>query len=324
MFSKFLEGLSGGLAQQWTVASLTPAFVFWIGGLLLYINDQGWEQFNTELNSWSSVQQVMALFVGLLCIAVSAAIVQTLSRLILRILEGYYWVPPVWQVGLRWQTAMIKWNHRRYTEQYAKLKRKMVPSSFDVNKCAALEWERIHTPAREEWYMPTKLGNILRTAETHPIDKYGLDPVIVWTRLWLLLPENVKSTVAEARLNLNASAVTWFWCLLFCLWWWQSLWMPLVGVAAALLVYYYWIIPAGVEYGDIIESVFDLYRRNLYEQLHVRMPLDPKREREVGEALTDYLLTGEYDPILKTVMDDPIQSLVQPEQVQQIGQLRSL
>ncbi|HEY9664549.1 MAG TPA: hypothetical protein V6C65_39415 [Allocoleopsis sp.] len=307
MFSKFLEGLSGGLAQQWTVASLTPAFVFWIIGLLLYINDKGWKQFNIELNSWTSVQQVLALFVGLLCITVSAAIVQTLSRLTLRILEGYHWLPLFWRLGLHCQTDMIRRNRLEYT----KLKHKVIQSSADVMKCAVLEWERVHTPDREEWYMPTKLGNILRTAETHPINKYGLDPVIVWTRLWLLLPEDVKQTVAEARLNLNASAVTWLWCLLLSLWWWQFIWMPLVGVGAAVLIYYYWIIPAGVEYGDIIESVFDLYRRNLYEQLQLRRPLDPEQEREVGEALTDYLWTGIYAPILQSLADSTILSPAQ-------------
>jgi len=47
----------------------------------------------------------------------------------------------------------------------------------------------MHTPAESDRHMPTKLGNILRAAELRSKDKYGLDAVICWPRLWLLLPD---------------------------------------------------------------------------------------------------------------------------------------
>ena len=33
MHSKFLEGMTGKVVEQWATNLLTPAFVFWLGGL---------------------------------------------------------------------------------------------------------------------------------------------------------------------------------------------------------------------------------------------------------------------------------------------------
>lgn len=72
-------------------------------------------------------------------------------------------------------------------------------------------------PSQPNRLMPTKLGNILRAAESRPYDKYGLDAVICWSRLWLLLPDGVKKELQEARSNLNTAARFWLWvcCLSF-------------------------------------------------------------------------------------------------------------
>ena len=37
MPTKFLESLGGKLAENWAANILTPAFVFWIGGLLAWV-----------------------------------------------------------------------------------------------------------------------------------------------------------------------------------------------------------------------------------------------------------------------------------------------
>lgn len=141
--------------------------------------------------------------------------------------------------------------------------------------------------------MPTRLGNILRTAERRPLEKYGLDAIICWSRLWLLLPEAAKKDLQDARADLNNAARLWLWSILFLVWaalgaWWA---VPL-GILSALFAYYNWAIAAAITYGDLIEASFDLYRHLLYESLRWKLPADPNEERRVGQQLTEYLWRG--------------------------------
>lgn len=43
MTAKVLEGFSGKLAEQWVATLLTPAFVFWAGGLAAHTQRIGWD-----------------------------------------------------------------------------------------------------------------------------------------------------------------------------------------------------------------------------------------------------------------------------------------
>jgi hypothetical protein len=63
----------------------------------------------------------------------------------------------------------------------------------------------------QSWAKPTALGNALRAAEVRPQVAYGLDGVVVWLRLYPLLPEAMRSLLGDAQsecqLNAELSAV---------------------------------------------------------------------------------------------------------------------
>jgi hypothetical protein len=114
--------------------------------------------------------------------------------------------------------------------------------------------------------MPTQFGNILRPAEERPKNQYGLDTFICWPRLWLLLPDSVKTELTEARMTLNIGARIWLWSLLFLLWTPLAWWAIPAGILSAYLAYR-WLLNAAIIYGDLLESAFDLYRLELYKSL---------------------------------------------------------
>jgi predicted 3-demethylubiquinone-9 3-methyltransferase (glyoxalase superfamily) len=167
---------------------------------------------------------------------------------------------------------------------------------------AAIDWRQHHLPLSGQ-LMPTRLGNILRAAEQRPREKYGLDAIICWSRLWLLLPDAVKKDIQEARADLNTAARVWLWSLLFCLWifgsvplpptWPGTLWSlwPLLGLFSAWFAYG-WAIAAATTYGELIEAAFDLYRHLLYQSIRWNLPADPVAERQDGLKLTEYLWRG--------------------------------
>ncbi len=139
--------------------------------------------------------------------------------------------------------------------------------------------------------MPTKLGNILRSAENRPWDKYGLDAVICWPRLWLLLPEEVKKELSEARASLDSAARTLLWGVLFLVWTIWAWWALLVGLIIAIWAYQ-WALNAAEVYGDLLESTFDLHRFSLYDMLRWPPPENSVVEKEEGTKLTRYLFRG--------------------------------
>ena len=52
---------------------------------------------------------------------------------------------------------------------------------------------------RESVVVPTRLGNILKASELYANQRYGLDPVLIWSRLYGLLPESAIATVRAGR-----------------------------------------------------------------------------------------------------------------------------
>jgi hypothetical protein len=127
------------------------------------------------------------------------------------------------------------------------------------------------------------------------LEKYGLDVVVCFPRLWLLLPTEVKGELSDARSRLNGMVRVWIWAVLFVGWGFWSWWAVPVGLGAAWFAYG-WLLDAAAVYGDLLESVFDLYRTLLYRSLRLGLPRNPTEELISGKALTDYLWRGFVEP----------------------------
>lgn len=356
MSAKFLDSISGKLADQWVATLFTPAFVFWAGGAIVVLQKWGWNAPSQWFVKQPEPLQIALLVAVLLVITASAFIIQRFDLAVLQFLEGYgaLWLRPLQRWGIsqqakRYQRISDRWQHLSSLSRRLQLFQQLAYQPLtDVQREGAIDlilehhqqtqkqpqslkntiltaWLRWRLPflnnkdlttrlrrmmaevpeeqAFRDWQqqkfplptqlMPTRLGNILRAAERRPLEKYGLDGVICWPRLWLLLPEAAKKDIQEARADLNNAARFWLWSLLFIGWaglgaWWA---IPL-GVAAALFAYFGWAIAAAITYGDLIEAAFDLYRHLLYDSLRWKLPPDPNEERRVGRQLTEYLWRG--------------------------------
>ena len=61
MPTKFLESLGGKLAERWLSTILTPAFIFWGGGLGAWIYRHGWLSLETWFTKQSQPAQIALL-----------------------------------------------------------------------------------------------------------------------------------------------------------------------------------------------------------------------------------------------------------------------
>lgn len=292
--TKFWEALGGKLAEHWVVTLVTPAFVFWGGGIGAWAWHVGSIRFYdvlTRFTQFPESAQVTLLIGGLLVVMASAVIVQQLEAGTLRLLEGYW---PRWTHLLR-RRLIARQNQSiaRKDDHFQALANKGLHNLTPEERedYAALDWMLMHVPAVPAERMPTRLGNILRTAERRPRDKYGLDTIVCWPRLWLLLPDATRNELAEARTNLNTAIRIWLWGVLFLVWGvWTVLAVPM-GLLVTLSAYR-WTLRAAEIYGELFEATFDLHRTTLYESLRWPLPATPADERHQGETLTAYLWRG--------------------------------
>jgi len=290
----------------------------------------GWQPLVTTFTGYPEPLQIALLVGGFCIIAASAFVVQRFDVATLRFLEGYgsLWLPPLrqWRVrhyharkakltqerqGLRAieDQQNTKFQALKSTistqgaavlseldrQQYLQLNEQLLTSTQQED-LIRLSQELRTLPTANTNLMPTRLGNLLRAAERKPLEKYGLDAIICWSRLWMLLPDAVKKDLQEARADLNTAARVWLWSLLFCGWTfvggsiWTT-WTLVIGLLSAWFAYG-WAIAAASTYGELIEAAFDLHRHLLYQSLRWNLPPDPVVEKRVGADLTQYLRRG--------------------------------
>jgi hypothetical protein len=309
MSAKFLEGFGSKLAEQWIANLLTPAFIFWGGGVLAFIDRHGWQAIATWFpDAKLEPLQVGILAIVLIVILVSAVVVQRFDTEVLRGLEGY-WYPGLRHVGRPILKHLTQHQIQRRANLWKHWK-KLSPNYTQLSAENRAEYVRIERllrqfPGREDDFLPTRLGNILRAAERRPYDRYGLDAIICWPRLWLLLPEGAKKELIEARSNLNNGVRLFTWSCLFLVWTLWSGWAIPAAIISASFAYS-WILDSAIVYGDLLESVFDLYRIALYQALRFPLPSNSAEEKAMGEQVTQYLWRGSLsEPIAFASQTEP-------------------
>ncbi len=339
MFPKFLEAagesLGKGAGENFVNRLFGPATLFWGTGILVYIWTQGWP----DLSKLDTVTQLTWLAIGLVVIVMSDVVIEWFTLPLLRLLEGYDWPEFLRQRKItRLQTKLkdknSDWqNLGKKLRKLGKLKGKD-PAALSTEEKTWLEnAQRNHSdwlkgrvqidvllndyPVNMKHLMPTRIGNLLRAAEDYPYERYGLEAITVWPRLWFALPESAQQELKTARLQLDRAVRLMSWGILLPLWmpiviWLESLSLTLSPNARATLAAYLLplllgllmivigyqgrAIPAARLYANLIRTVFDLYRFDLYKQMSWPLPEKNNEEKEQGEQLTLYITRGYTDP----------------------------
>jgi hypothetical protein len=216
-------------------------------------------------------------------------VVQRAAPVVLRLLQGH------WPAALRSVVAgryrgKLAADDKAWQELYSRWE---AGEASDTEEIRLLSAERRlgRMPSRPEQVMPTRLGNVLRAAESRPYDWYGLDSVVCWPRLWLVLPDAVKTEVGGAQAELQAAVTWWTWAALTAIWTIFTPWALPVALAGCLLSYAA-VIGAAMRFGDLVNAAFDVHRGLLYDALGCPRPGGHASERAMGLALSQALLRG--------------------------------
>jgi hypothetical protein len=287
--------LGGKLADRLAVALLSPALAFWTLGCAawIWIRPHSANQAVNRLASLSGLAQGALLIGALMAVAASGVVVQRTEPVVLRLLQGYW--PPALRSALAsryrrrlaaddktWQELYSRWEDGKATET-------------EAIELQAAERRLARLPATPDQVMPTRLGNVLRSAENRPYDWYGLDAVNCWSRLWLVLPDAAKNEVSAARADLDTATTWWTWAALTAVWTVFTPWALLVAVAACLLSYPL-VVGSAMRFGDLVNATFDVHRGLLYDALGRPRPSSQDSERATGQALSQALWRGPAPP----------------------------
>ena len=159
-------------------------------------------------------------------------------------------------------------------------------------RVSELDVQLHYFPADDQDALPTQFGNTIRAAETSSYHKYGLDAIVCWPRIWLLLPEQVQRELIDSRQKLEESIEFWVWGFLFLLWVFYSGWAAAISLVW-MFIGYSFMNELACSFADLFESTFDLYRWELYK--HLRWPLpgtSGETEIMLGKRITEFLWRG--------------------------------
>jgi hypothetical protein len=287
MVATFLDKVGGWFDRRFLLAYWSPVFLALgiLGGLVIFTKRPSvvfgwWFNLNGE-------EQIVLGIGSLLAVTLFAYVLDAFTTPLVRLYEGYWpWKRPT-LLGTRWQKAR---------------RSKFTTSSHSV-----------YFPRNSKLLKPTRLGNILVSAEEYSYQLYRLDAVVWWSRLVSLLPETFRSQLDTALTPmialLNLSTLFTF--------------IALGGGSILLLTGYGWVgvltfIGGGVlaracyiaacnqalDYGQLVRVAFDFYRHDILKQMHIPIPDNLVEERLLWDALNamayDYTLPWEAEVAART------------------------
>ncbi len=301
MISAFNSTLGSELARSWAARLTGTPLAFWGLGAAAYAWRFGLEDAQARFLALPAPLQAALLLAAPLLIVASDGLARRLDRHILRWLEGYWpEMPPF--------TWLARWGRRRHQQRYQRLEAEwqQLQHAFQQGRLhdpgARLRLSRLeallHAYPDDPTHMtlPTQLGLRLRAAETRPLLRYGLDGVICWPALWMVLPEQARQDVAAAWADLSGTARLVFWALLGMVWGAWAWWALPVALGLAWAGYRL-VLEATDVFATQVEITFAVHRFALYDALGLQRPTTAEEERQLGAALTAHLWQGTSFPL---------------------------
>jgi hypothetical protein len=239
------------------------------------------------------------------------------NHAIFRLFEGY----PL-QYGSRRPIVgrLYRWRLRAQQGRWDDLMclRWAIETSEPDRQRAAVDLGQLY-PTRRDALLPTRFGNAIRAFEQHSSQRYGLNAIVVWPRVEMLLTTEEREPLVESKIDVNVfmnaavGALVVGLVLIFdmalnaptpaYLWW---LYVTPFVLAFAL---YGPMVGAAVRWGSAVRAGIDLHRLDVYAKLGVRRPTSFSDERYVARQVNLMLLYATAPPDDLWRAEEPVDAL---------------
>jgi len=293
MVSAILGQVSGQLDKRFILNAFFPTLVFGLAlGAAVAAGAGG---IAAAVDLWEgedSLTKVLLVIGAVSLVLVGANLLSNGMQRVIELFEGYVGIPK----------RFADWARAHQLRRAAKLQAKVDAGDQVAADAFQRSFPVYPRELRREHVAPTRLGNVLRSAETYPKDRYGVDSVRIWPRLYHLLPEAMTAAINEARSSMEFLLGIAFLAALYALLATSYLIASSAGlpwIACALVVpslisvfaYLGALAPAGV-YGEHIRAAFDLHRHDFLKAAGVPVPMTLAEEKRAWEMLTPLLERG--------------------------------
>jgi hypothetical protein len=229
--------------------------------------------------------------IGILIVIVALAL-EVLQTPIVRMFEGYWG-----------DSRLAQWLGEKRKQHWRKKRQHLVDSSHSINLS---DMDSILTADRKlqtqfpskDRVLPTRLGNVLRASEDRVGQRYGLQTIAVWPRLYPFIGATLMAALDDVRDRLD---MTLRWC--------SYLLLGAIVSAGLLVQHAYWLaLPVAMillavgaylcacstakSYGLLLATAFDLHRFDMLKAMRIPLPKNEAEEKSTGEALSAFL-TGQ-------------------------------
>jgi hypothetical protein len=228
-----------------------------------------------------------------------AVVLQPFQIAVVQLLEGYWTTSPLhnWGAGLARTAFEFGVEIQRRRRVALSVVERTEHDRISQVQQTWLENEVLSYPDLRN-LMPTRLGNVLLAAELRAGGRYGLDPFVVFPRLYPQLSDRLATAWEDQTDQLDTAAHL---CVTFLLatlisgalllpHGWDGFWL-LIPLAAGILAWisYRATIAAAKRHGDLMMAAFDLHRFDMLAQLRRPLPKDAHTEFEANQRLSEFL-----------------------------------
>lgn len=288
--------------KSWLQRLTGPVLAFWIASLFYLSLILGPDQLVKIARNDFSKAVWLALPLGL-----SLVLPKLLLKQALVFLQGLWGIPPFAGLANLW-VKFRKKQYKRVMEQYKQAIKQLENfSSDDTSKYRRIAYYQkfIYLHPGQGVVMPTLLGDISFATNEYTKTRYGFWGSIMWPRLSLLIPQDLKSTLEENTRQITLWLEAWLLGLIFLFWVpitsyvlyeaGQNHYLALVAIPFALgwlWLSYQSVLESASEYAELYKSAFDLYRKKLYENMGWPIPQNLLEEKLYGEKLERFIQKG--------------------------------
>lgn len=297
-------GIATSIGRYFSVVSFIPSAVY-ILFLYLLIASGSWHHPPDWKGAVASLGHLGLTGVAALVLSSIALglLIHPIQFALVQFFEGYWGTWPVSQALrrqriIRYQRLVQKLNRKGNDARDLEFDWKEAGYKVESSSRVTIrsEWEeadrvRDYFPRKIDEVMPTRLGNVLRRAESLAGRQYGLTALEAVPHLLLIAPAAQVDYVNDQRSQLDLavrmtfmSAVAVVTTLLFlCV---DGLWTLLAVVPYGLAyLSYRGSIVAATHYAAAIDALVDLNRFALYGQLHLPLPSNAIEETTMNTEL---------------------------------------
>lgn len=234
--------------------------------------------------------------------------------------------------GYPWQSSMLgQWRTNQYKAQFKAIQAQRSGAHAlqgTLDNATRQRYQRELTdwstntqhltnrefPRSEAFILPTRLGNVIASFESYPVQQYGMGSVTLWPRLIAKIDPGYAAVISDSKTSfdfmVNSSVLSTVLALLTTA---TGFWygFALVSIAAVLwwilkiavmffLAYLFYLgsINRATAWGATVKSAFDLYRWDLLKQLgYTSLPATMAEERALWGDISRQMIVGDQDTV---------------------------